>query len=434
MAAAAVPADLSRFVELSGEALCVLGEQGNVQYVNEAFGRIAGCRVSAAKGRPLVDFVHPDDRPAVKAQVDVVASAASPTTLAFRLGLARSAYQRVECTLHPDGDAGRIFAVLRSTTRDATSEVYRAAMESSPCATAVVDANGLITMVNKETERLFGYSEGELVGQPVEALVPENLRESHTAHRLEFGEAPSARPMGQRRDLMGQRRDGSLVPVEVGLNPIRTQEGAFFVCAIIDLSERKRAEQRIAQQAEMLELANARLLEMASTDSLTSLRNRRAFLDQLNVQLEQAVRNGQPVSVLILDVDHFKPYNDRYGHLAGDEVLKGVARVLQATARRSDYVARIGGEEFGIISPQTDQVGAALLSERFRAAIEGETWPRREITASIGATTVAFSRTVPRPTIPGHSAVLRAADRALYHSKEHGRNRSTHSDDIAEQS
>jgi len=236
--------------------------------------------------------------------------------------------------------------------------------------------------------------------------------------------------MGEQRDVVAQRRDGSVFPAEVGLSPIRTPDGTFIVTAIVDLSERKRAAQRITQQAEMLDLANAKHLEMASTDSLTSLWNRRAFLDQLSIQLGQTVRSARPMSVLILDVDQFKPYNDRYGHLAGDEILRSVAEVLQTNARQSDYVARIGGEEFGVILPETNCSGSVMLAERFRSAIEVTRWPRRAITASVGATTVEFTRAVPRPQSPEYSQVLSAADRALYYSKENGRNRVTHASDL----
>ena len=424
-------ADLSRFVELTGEAFCVLGKRGRVQYANPAFSRLAGCSAPDAKDRPFADFAHPHDRSVVKAHLDVARSATSPVTFAFRVG-SEGTYHQVECTFHPDGDGQQVFAVAREATTTATSEVYRVAMESSPVATLVVDATGTLTMVNQETERIFGYREGELVGRSVEILVPESLRADHSAQRMEFSEDPSARPMGRSRDLMAQRRDGTVFPVEIGLNPIRTTDGLVIVGAIIDLSERKRAEQRIARQAEMLELANAKLSEMASTDSLTELWNRRAFLDQLDVQLEQTVRSARPMSVLILDVDHFKPYNDSYGHLAGDQVLRGIGDVLRTKARRSDYVARIGGEEFGMILPETDREGSVLLAERFRGAIETTRWPRRAITASIGATTVAFARTVPRPRSPGYSNVLSAADRALYYSKEHGRNCVTHAAALAD--
>lgn len=319
---------------------------------------------------------------------------------------------------------------LKPIAESTANEIYRVALESSPCAMVVVDAIGRIALVNRETERLFGYREGELIGQPVGMLIPESSRENHSAYLREFRDKPQARPMGSQRDLLAQRYDGSVFPVEIGLNPIHTSQGMFVAGAIVDLSQRKRVEQQIREQAEMLEHANARLQETAATDGLTSLWNRRAFIDQLQIQLEQAARSGRPVSVLIVDVDDFKPYNDRFGHLAGDEVLKGVAEVMRAEARRSDYVARIGGEEFGIILPETDHRGCVQLAERFRGAIEAESWPRREIRVSIGATTVVFTETVPRPESPTYSAILSAADKALYYSKENGRNRVTHAGDM----
>jgi diguanylate cyclase (GGDEF)-like protein/PAS domain S-box-containing protein len=380
--------DASRFAETDVEALCVLGEHGRVQYANPAFGQIAGCGPSAVKDRPFADFAHPEDQPAVRTQLDEACSTTSPLTFTFRVGPAGGPYNRVECTLHPADDSKGIFAVLREARAAVMSEVCRVAMESSPSATVVVDAAGRVVMVNREAEHLFGYRDAELVGHSIEILVPEVSRANHVTYREAFSEDPSARPMGFQRDLSA------------------------------------------VKQAQMLERAFGGLLEMASTDSLTSLWNRRAFLEQLTIQLDQAVRSGQPISVLLVDVDHFKSYNDSYGHLAGDEVLKGVAGVLRAKARQSDYVARIGGEEFGVILPETDRSGSVQLAERFRIAIDDESWPRREITASFGASTVAFARTVPRPEAPGFSEVLAAADQALYYSKEHGRNCVTHVSDL----
>ena len=296
----------------------------------------------------------------------------------------------------------------------------------------VVDGTGALAMANREAERLFGYEPNTLVGQSVDALLPEGLRAEHSSHRERYGTRPTARPMGQLRDLLARRRDGTVIPVEVGLNPVQTPSGFFVIAAVVDLSERKRVEQRMSQHAETLEAANARLAELASTDSLTSLWNRRAFLDQLSIQLELSVRGARTLSVLILDVDHFKPYNDQFGHLAGDEVLREVARVLRDHARRSDYLARIGGEEFGVILPETDRAGAVHFAERFRSAIETSPWPRRSITISVGAATVTFPSAVPRPPSPGYSEVLSAADRALYAAKESGRNRIAHVDDMPE--
>ena len=309
-------------------------------------------------------------------------------------------------------------------------EIYRVAIESSPCATLVADATGTIAIANREAERLFRCQPGTIAGRAIGTLLPEDGRGAHAELLAGFGESPVGLPLGRRRDLHARRGDGTVFPVEVGLNPLETSHGRFVVCAVVDLTERKRVEEELSRQRAALEEANARLTELATTDSLTSLWNRRAFLEQLDIQLEQSVRTAQPMSVLILDVDDFKPYNDRYGHLAGDEILQGAARLLRDRARRSDFLARIGGEEFGVILHGADRGGAVKLAEHLRVAVEATQWPRRRITVSVGAATVQFPSAVPRPESPARSQVLSLADQALYYSKEQGRNRVTHVADL----
>jgi diguanylate cyclase (GGDEF)-like protein/PAS domain S-box-containing protein len=309
-------------------------------------------------------------------------------------------------------------------------EVYRAAIEASPSPTLVADAQGVILLANREVERLFGWDRAALVGSSIDVLLPEEMCAEHAVHLARFTQDPASRPMGQGRDLQARHRDGRVFPVEVGLSPVRTAGALYVVCTIMDLTERRRIREDLSNQAALLRRANVRLAELATTDHLTALWNRRAFLEQLDIELERAVRHARPVSVLILDVDHFKPYNDEFGHLAGDEVLRDAARVLSDHARRSDFLARIGGEEFGALLPAADRDGAVRLAERFRLGIETTSWPRRHITISIGAVTAAFSSPVPRPRTPACSQLLAAADRALYYSKEQGRNRVTHVQDL----
>ncbi len=303
-------------------------------------------------------------------------------------------------------------------------DLYRVAVDASPCATLVADASGTVTLANREAERLFACQPGMIVGRPIESLLPPDPAAQPAA-------GPVGRPLGRPGDGVARRGDGTVFPVEVGVNPIRTGRGLCLVYAVLDLTERKRVEERLSQQAAALEAANARLTELATTDSLTALWNRRAFLEQLDIQLEQSVRTARPMSVLILDVDDFKPYNDQYGHLAGDEILRAAARLMRERARRSDFIARIGGEEFGVILHEADRQGAVRLAENLRTAVEAATWPRRRITVSVGAATVRFPGAVPRPPSPPRSQVLSLADRALYYSKEKGRNRVTHVEDLA---
>lgn len=137
--------------------------------------------------------------------------------------------------------------------KDAEEGKFRMAVESAPNAMVMVDFDGAIVLVNSQTETMFGYPRSELLGQKVELLLPEKCREAHPAQRASFFSKPLTRTMGARPNLLGRRRDGSEFPVEVGLNPLETDEGLFVISAIVDVTERKQAERAIAALNESLE-------------------------------------------------------------------------------------------------------------------------------------------------------------------------------------
>jgi PAS domain S-box-containing protein len=126
-------------------------------------------------------------------------------------------------------------------------------VESAPNAMVIIDQDGLIVLVNGQTEKLFGYSRSELLQQPVEVLVPLRFRGKHPGYRSEFCARPAVRPMGMGRDLYGRRKDGSEFPIEIGLNPIKTDDGLLILSAIVDITERKRAEETMRKFNEILE-------------------------------------------------------------------------------------------------------------------------------------------------------------------------------------
>ncbi len=168
-----------------------------------------------------------------------------------------------------------------------------------------------------------------------------------------------------------------------------------------------------------------KLAEGAMQDPLTGLYNRRHFEERLGSELAAAQRHGRPVSLLMVDVDHFKSINDRYGHLAGDEALKMVSFVLRGAVRKEDVLARYGGEEFVVIARETGLDGAQSLGERIRRAVEKSRCAYQGhalgVTVSIGVTvSVGLSEFVSGRT---ERELLEAADRALYLAKQAGRNR-----------
>jgi PAS domain S-box-containing protein len=146
--------------------------------------------------------------------------------------------------------------IIDISERKAAEQRFRLVVEASPNAIVLVDSKGLISMVNQQTEQMFGHARQELLGQPVELLLPMDLRHGHRAFRRGYQDNPEPRRMGNNRDLFGQHRDGRLIPLEVGLSPIRSGEETLVQAVIIDISERKAAEQRLRDQAEQLVLAN----------------------------------------------------------------------------------------------------------------------------------------------------------------------------------
>ncbi|MDH5676487.1 MAG: GGDEF domain-containing protein [Myxococcales bacterium] len=180
---------------------------------------------------------------------------------------------------------------------------------------------------------------------------------------------------------------------------------------VLRYSRRDRLEQRAAEE----------LYERSVRDPLTHLYNRRYLDDRLPSELAYAKRHGEHLTVLLLDLDHFKRINDRFGHQRGDQVLREVARRLQQTVRLEDVVARYGGEEFAIVALGIDELGARTFAERLRGTIGGapieDEHGALEVTVSIGlADSVVTGETKAR-------ALFAAADAALYEAKRKGRNR-----------
>ncbi len=190
--------------------------------------------------------------------------------------------------------------------------------------------------------------------------------------------------------------------------------------------DRRTLRAMVDQRTRELVEKNALLERMATTDELTGVPNRRFFLESLERELRKLTRvaAGQPLSVLVIDLDRFKSINDRYGHAAGDAVLRGVAQRLARGVRATDLAARYGGEEFAILLPGTDRAGARYLAEKLRAEIEGAEFlydgRPLPVTISVGVATI---EEVPRyePTLGDD--LLRRADQAMYRAKTGGRNR-----------
>lgn len=305
----------------------------------------------------------------------------------------------------------------------------------------IVDPSGQIVRVNPAAARIFGYAMDELVGRPLDILIPPDHRERHGQNLLSFAQAGQSRRMALDREVSGLRKDGSTVPIEIAITELRRGEARYFVGVLRDITARKQAEaalrtahqaleQRVAErtaeltrinhalQAEVAARAQmqAELERLATTDSLTGLRNRRAFDELLGLELTRTQRYGHPLALILFDIDRFKQINDRHGHQTGDRVLVELARVVGSRLRASEVFARWGGEEFILLAPHTDAAQAAHLAEEIRARVACHDFPAvGQVTISLGVTEYA----------PGDSrdSLLKRADAALYRAKAGGRNR-----------
>lgn len=282
---------------------------------------------------------------------------------------------------------------------------FRSVVDAAYDAIITIDQEHNITLFNRAAEYLFGYSQSEMIGQPLERLIPERFREKHSKYIHQFARSPvNSREMNERGRIYGLHRDGTLVPVEIAISKINVNGLLEFTAVIRDIADRVRLMDLLQKEAE--------------TDELTGLPNRRTFFETA----ANLFRSSEKVSLFMLDIDHFKKVNDTYGHDAGDEVLRALADAGKMDSRRTDIFARIGGEEFAALLPDTDLEEAHALAEKLRNALEHQdfihSWrvPPIPFTVSIGVAMRA-------PGEDDVEEVLKRADQALYKAKEGGRNR-----------
>ena len=188
-----------------------------------------------------------------------------------------------------------------------------------------------------------------------------------------------------------------------------------------ELRARLRAGARIVELQDSLIQAREALRELAMHDPLTQLLNRRATMDFLISELSRSIRERKPLTVMMVDIDHFKSVNDRFGHAAGDAVLCEVARRLRACIRTYDAVGRFGGEEFLVVAPGCDTAPGRAQAERLRGVVCSEAVLLKDL--SISVTVSVGVATAPEPKAQDWEALLSGADKALYRAKENGRNR-----------
>ncbi|MFB6447864.1 sensor domain-containing diguanylate cyclase [Bradyrhizobium tunisiense] len=288
---------------------------------------------------------------------------------------------------------------------------FRLLAEQSSDMVTRIGLDNRLLYVSPSCARITGWSAEELLGTSAIAGIhaDDMERVEQAIAALKNGEAEEARFVYRQR-----HRDKGEIWAEAALHVTLASDSGEIdgvVAVVRDMTEQKDLQDRLAS--------------LATTDGLTGLANRRAFDERLADEWARARRDGTQLSLLLIDVDHFKKFNDHYGHLAGDACLRALGRILSAQARRpADLAARYGGEEFAVLLPNTGPDGCAEVGEGIRLALKelamlhGQNPPSRLVTASLGGASA-----VPSETAMDCSTLVAAADRALYAAKDGGRDR-----------
>lgn len=298
----------------------------------------------------------------------------------------------------------------------------REALDSLAEGLIVVDKQGRVVMANRAFQEATGIPWIELVGNSANEL-PFSVKDNPSAElpwlrTLEDGTAAR----GQILEMESTKHGTQTFSVSCTAVEGDTGERRGAMISLENVTELENQRERLGEMVVTLQKSGAKIVEqnreleiLATRDALTGCLNRRSFFTLFDDAWSEAVANGQPLSAMMVDIDHFKSVNDNHGHAMGDSVLKAVGRVLREATRESDIVSRYGGEEFSIVLPHTSLDEATVIAEQIREAIEQLEFINLKITTSLGLSGLCQN---PSDT----QDMLEQADKCLYFAKRNGRN------------
>lgn len=340
------------------------------------------------------------------AHIPVIFMSARGETADIVAGFDNGAADYIPKPLRMEEVCARVRAQLRlrssSETQTAQADRLRMIVDSMDQGLLILERCGRVQYANPACDRYLGYAPEDLVGRSLADLLADGPDVRSCASLEATGGSGT-------REVQIRHRDGGLRAMDLTMTPMHAADG-LFVALLHDITHHKQSEDAL-QRAAMV-------------DPLTRIANRRHFDAFLDKEWQRAIRSCQPLSLLVLDVDHFKQYNDTLGHAAGDVSLQKVAQALQEHALRpTDLAARYGGEEFVLLLADTPREGATLLAEHIRAAVEALEVPNPRsptspwLTVSVGVATIVPTQ------LDQIEHLFVCADRAMYAAKAAGRNR-----------
>ena len=270
----------------------------------------------------------------------------------------------------------------------------------------ICDERGLIQSVNPSTGRVFGYAAEEMIGKSVSMLMPQPCRDEHDGFIVRYLKTGEHKVIDSGfREVEGLHRDGTVFPLEISLSEVRVGKRRHFMALVRDITQRREAE--------------ARLVHLAHYDALTGLPSRTLFRDRATHAILHAARVGRLLAVLYLDLDHFKPVNDRLGHEAGDQVLKIAAQRITGCLRATDTASRVGGDEFVVVLSDLLNTNDAFGVAKDVLAALAKPF---ELSGKAIRITVSVGVAIYPADGEDLDSLVKEADDAMYRAKKRGRN------------
>ena len=411
--------EFENFFNLSLDPMTIADVNGRILHANPVYTAITGWSIEELKSISYWDLIHPDDHERARAAINTLLSGHPVFALEYRFLCKDGSYKSFLANITRDRTSGYVYALSR--LKQGQIVPYIIVANTAPVAVIIINTAGVIIHANRLAETTFDYEAGELSGKHIEDLIPVRFRERHQANRQGYQANPTNRPMGSNLNLKGLKKRGMEFRVDISLNPLFEYGDLYIACSIIDITEKINT----AELALNLERENQRLAQLARRDPLTQVYNRRVMEELFPKIAEDCKNSNRSISAIMLDIDHFKAFNDAYGHQTGDDLLKKLANIAQKHVRENDVIVRYGGEEFFIIMPLCEKPQAVEVAERIRVSLERDRSTEYNFTASFGVSTFQFDH-APLSASDILTRLIKESDDAMYRAKTLGRNRTHH--------